>query len=119
MSDFDWLETADIYIKQEKERELVSDYQSSPVERAVRDGVLVAWDGCHKLYVAMDEKTAQWFRDEYPHVEDGSEEAMLGALHYWWAKSCELRFIQSVWNIGTYDEDYDDIIEQFSHENPF
>ena len=93
--------------------------QLSKVEEAARDGVLVAWDGCHKMYIATDEQSAQWFRDEYPHVEDSTGNDRLGALHYWWDESCPLRFIQSVSNIGTENEDYDTIIEQFSEEDPF
>ena len=93
--------------------------QLSKVEEAVRDGVLVAFDGCHKMYVAMDEQSAQWFRDEYPESVCSTDKDMVKSLQYWWDKSCPLRFIQSVSNIGTNDEDYDDIIEQFSEEDPF
>jgi hypothetical protein len=36
-----------------------------PVADAVENAILVAFDGCHKIYVAMDEEQADWFRRNY------------------------------------------------------
>jgi len=35
------------------------------VEVAMEYAHLVAFDGCHKIYLAMDEEQAEWFRKNY------------------------------------------------------
>jgi hypothetical protein len=58
---------------------------------------LIAWDGCHKMYVAMDATEAAWFRAEYPHVvEDDDVDVLVATLAQWWDASCALRFISAV-----------------------
>ena len=73
------------------------------VEEALEGAHLIAFDGCHKIYVAMDETEAEWFRNNYtPEVcetsrtFEGTEWAMLTKLREWWGESCPLRFIQAV-----------------------
>ena len=86
-----------------------------PIEEAVSNGVLVAWDGCHKIYVAMDPVSADSFRDwEYPHIVQKDSDTMLETLNKWWDRSCELRFINSVSNGGDDNDDFDVLIEQFA-----
>lgn len=74
----------------------------SDVEYAVDDAHLIAFDGCHKIYLAMDEYEAQWFRENYNGKEcddrtfEGTAQAMLEKLKEWYEGSCPLRFIQSV-----------------------
>ena len=86
-----------------------------PIEEAVSNGVLLAWDGCHKIYVVMDEHSAQWFSHEYRNTAQGDFDTMMNTLHDWWDESCELRFIQSVSNFDYYD----DLIPQFAESSPF
>ena len=81
----------------------------APVADAVEDALLIAFDGCHKIYVAMDEEQAYWFRTNYnssncsTHLNfTGTPTEMLNTLHAWWDESCALKFIQSV------TTDYDD-----------
>jgi hypothetical protein len=91
-----------------------------PIEEAVSNGVLVAWDGCHKMYVAMDPESGDDFRDlEYPHIVQSDFDTMMNTLHDWWDKSCELRFIQSMSNGGNDCDDFDDLIPQFAESSPF
>lgn len=85
----------------------------------MNNGLLVAFDGCHKMYVAMDQPTAQWFQAWYPETVCSADGDMLEALQDWWDQSCELRFIQSLWNVNTPEEGYEYIIEQSSEEDPF
>jgi hypothetical protein len=61
--------------------------------------LLAAWDGCHKIYLAMDEEQRVWFRENYDYTTEDLIE-----LHVvsWWQDSCPLRFVQAVW---TNDED--------------
>jgi len=73
------------------------------VEEALENAHLIAFDGCHKIYIAMDEMEADWFRNNYnPEVcetsstYEGAVWAMLQKLHEWWNESCPLRFIQAV-----------------------
>ena len=73
-----------------------------PVVDAMPEAHLVAWDGCHKMYVAMDEEQAEWFRQNYNgvHCDDrtftGTPEEMLATLKGWWDESCPLKFIYAV-----------------------
>lgn len=79
----------------------MEDYWSD-VEYAVEDAHLIAFDGCHKIYLAMDEEQAQWFRDNYNGTDcddrnfTGTPQQMLEKLKQWWDDSCGLRFIQAV-----------------------
>jgi hypothetical protein len=70
------------------------------VEEYVQDAVLIAFDECHKIYLAMDEQEAQFFRENYQPavVEGASPEAMLETLREWWDESCSLRFVSAVWS---------------------
>lgn len=67
--------------------------------REYLDGaILIAWDECHKMYLAMDEGQAEFFRENYPLTLEGEGVAeMLRALGEWWDASCDLRFVQAVW----------------------
>jgi len=77
------------------------------VKEAVKTAKLVAYDGCHKIYVAMDEESAKelegggytthrrdYFLTKYPPVLIPT--AMLNFVKHWYTTSCPLRFVQSV-----------------------
>ena len=73
------------------------------VEEALENAHLIAFDGCHKIYIAMDEIEAEWFRKNYSpkacetsRTYEGTVWGMLQKLHEWWNESCPLRFIQAV-----------------------
>jgi hypothetical protein len=73
------------------------------IEDALQYAHLIAWDGCHKIYLAMDEGQEQWFKKNYKEEEDttscnfvGSTQEMLKMIQRWWEFSCPLRFVQSV-----------------------
>jgi len=64
---------------------------------AVRDAHLIAWDTCHKIYLALDEYEADWFRENGGYeLVSGTPSEMLATLHRWYDQSCPLRFIKSV-----------------------
>ncbi len=69
----------------------------SAAEEYLEDAILVAFDGCHKIYLAMDEEQAQFFRAEYPHVVERDYESMNEAIINWYEDSCSLRFINAVY----------------------
>ena len=68
----------------------------APVENHINQAHLVAFDGCHKIYLALDEWEAKWFREEYPHVVEGSPDDMLSTVVGWWEESCFLKFVSGV-----------------------
>ena len=85
---------------------------------AVHDARLIAWDGCHKIYLAMDAIEADWFGREYPHVLIGTPEAMLATLGEWWDNSCALRFISAVsHNEADPNAGFVHLIDQFADED--
>ena len=63
---------------------------------AMCDALLVAWDGCHKIYVALDDEQARWFEENYEYSVRGTSDEMLAALDCWYINSCGLRFISAV-----------------------
>ena len=72
------------------------------VQEYVKDAVLIAFDECHKIYLAMDEVEAYFFRTNYqPAVVESihsTPEAMLATLEEWFDDSCGLKFISAVWH---------------------
>ena len=63
--------------------------------------VLIAFDGCHKIYLAMDETEAKFFRDPDNYefsFENNTENDLMDILTDWYTNSCDLKFIQAVWS---------------------
>ena len=71
------------------------------VEKATEKATLIAFDGCHKIYVAMDQVEAQWFnnREDYSKYQ-GTPEEMFTQLKRWYDESCYLKMIDSVKNVN-------------------
>ena len=71
------------------------------VRQATHEAKLIAWDGCHKIYLLMDETEANYMRSHggYECVVDTPTE-MFVKLMAWWDNSCALRFISSVETVG-------------------
>jgi len=73
-----------------------------PVADALENALLIAWDGCHKMYLAMDDEQANWFRENYNGTSctdrtfTGTPKEMLNTLLTWWDESCGLKFINAV-----------------------
>jgi hypothetical protein len=90
------------------------------VRNSIPDALLIAWDGCHKIYLAMDEIKADWFKDNYQYVFTDTPELMLAKLGEWWPESCELRFISAVsHNEQNPNDGYVTLIAQFEDEEFF
>lgn len=66
------------------------------VEDHLDDTILIAWDECHKIYLALDDIEADWFRVSDYTVVEGTPDEMLATLHRWFDESCFLRFISGV-----------------------
>lgn len=76
--------------------------------------VLIAFDGCHKIYLAMDEAEAKFFRSGYDFIKDNnSENDLMDILDDWYEGSCPLKFIQAVWgNEAEPNDGFVDLISQ-------
>lgn len=94
------------------------------VEQALEKADSIAFDGCHKIYVLMDEaSTAEQFSFGYRadsgemllRSEGATTEQMLAKLKEWFDGSCFLRFIQAVKAPGR-NPDYTNLIAQGEEE---
>jgi len=67
------------------------------VEEAVKDARLIAWDTCHKIYLAMDEEQFEWFHEHGGYeLITGTPNELLATLRQWFTDSCPLKFISAV-----------------------
>lgn len=66
------------------------------VKDATEKAHLVAFDGCHKIYLAMDEIEAKWFEESDYTIKKGSPSEMYRTALAWYDESCGLRFINAV-----------------------
>jgi hypothetical protein len=94
----------------------MTDEQFTQVLEAAEFAQAVAWDGCHKIYLALDDDEARFFADNYEHYVDArSREDMARQVAEWKNESCALGFGSSV----RHDEEdpnagFTDIIPQFA-----
>jgi len=87
------------------------------VEEYIHDAHLIAWDECHKIYLAMDDTEAEWFRNSTYTVVEDTPEVMLATVIRWFEESCFLRFVSAVSHNETDpNEGFTSIIEQFEAE---
>lgn len=84
-----------------------------PVADHIGDAHLIAWDGCHKIYLALDEIEAKWFEENYAVVLRSEPQDMLDTLNDWWHESCFLRFVNGVrHNAENPNDGFVSIVEQ-------
>lgn len=82
------------------------------VAKALEGACLVAWDGCHKIYVAMDETQGARLMNDYECLRSGPFE-MLYKVQFWFGNSCGMRFVSSVsTNLENPNADYIPLIRQ-------
>jgi len=81
-----------------------------------KNAILAAWDGCHKIYLAMDEEKADFFRKNYDVVVEASSIYNIAdSVESWFAHSCGLKFVNAVWhNDVDPNAGYVDVIAQFA-----
>jgi hypothetical protein len=65
------------------------------VAKATDNASLVAWDTCHKIYIAMDDKEASWYVENKFTTFSGSPDEMLDHVCQWYEQSCGLEFIDA------------------------
>ena len=70
------------------------------IEETLATADSIAWDGCHKIYILMDNEQTNLMREygyEYLYTkEDVTEQDMLNMVSNWYEDSCQLRFVQAV-----------------------
>jgi hypothetical protein len=72
------------------------------VAEALKTASGIAWDGCHKIYVLMDDEQVKKMVDygyAYDYVlsaDNFTDEELLDQVQRWFIDSCGLRFVESV-----------------------
>ena len=71
--------------------------QFEEVKEATATAKLVAFDGCHKIYIAMTDVDAKWFedRDDY-EINKSTPSEMYETVIGWYVGSCSLRFVSAI-----------------------
>ena len=83
------------------------------VEAILEKAVSITWEGCHKIYICLDQESHnQLIEYEYEMVPVKDKAEALAQLYDWWEVSCGLRFIQGVEGEDTFH----DVIPQFDYE---
>lgn len=91
---------------------------SEKVEPYTYDALLAAFDGCHKIYLAMDEEEAKWFQENYEITFVGTPEELLATVMGWYEGSCFLRFVSAVsHNPDNPNDGFVSVIDQFEDED--
>lgn len=93
------------------------------VEVAVGEAKSIAFDGCHKIYVLMDDGQTNTMQ-AYGYGVDGSyleivadKKVALTLLQEWWSESCGLRFINAVKTVdGNPNEGFTSLISQTEND---
>ena len=79
------------------------------VEVAVEMARGIAFDGCHKIYVLMDEGQMAEMKgygyDPLFSSDDLSPAEMLETIHTWWNASCGLRFVSGIRTVDSNPND--------------
>jgi len=98
-----------------KTKRKTKDQRWSDVEDAIYDAHLIAFDGCHKIYLAMDEKQAQEFKSLNYEILTAAElapEEMMEQVIKWYKASCFLKFISSVSTTADGENEFNSLIPQ-------
>lgn len=85
------------------------------LEEAINQADSIAFDGCHKIYIQLDEKQTQKMRDyEYENIitaDESNPYDMFEKVKTWYDDSCGLRFIYAVAN-GEEEDEFFSIVSQ-------
>jgi len=88
------------------------------VEEALEDAVAITWDGCHKIYVLMDDGQVEVMRDYGydPIVNVTESDVGLKQVKRWFDASCGLAFVSGIKSPGR-NEDFTTLIAQFEFDD--
>jgi hypothetical protein len=78
----------------------------------------VAFDGCHKIYLNMDEEQTRKMRGYgYGNMVGGTAWSKQDAVFRWYEDSCELRFIDAVFTNEDETDKFVIVVPQFFGED--
>lgn len=88
------------------------------IENTLADAVSIAWDGCHKIYILMDEaQHTQMMTYDYDpllRLDALGVDVAFSTLREWYDTSCGLRFISAVRTVEENPNDgFTSLISQF------
>ena len=73
------------------------------VAKALEGAFSITWEGCHKIYICMDEESHnQQVEYGYDMVLVKDQQEALSKLYEWWDTSCGLRFINAIEGSDTF-----------------
>jgi hypothetical protein len=89
------------------------------VREAVSRSKGVCWDGCHEIFILLDEEqvnqSLEWGYEVFLVFETNAD-MRANMLLDWYYLSCPLRFISTVSTVdGDPNEGYEDIVPQFEY----
>lgn len=90
--------------------------KEAQIKEALASAKAITWDGCHKIYIAMDDNQVELFKQyEYdPIIEITDVDDAFYILCDWYDDSCSLRFIQSVSTVtGNPNDGFISLVPQF------
>ena len=94
----------------------MSKYEMYGLEDIVNEADSIAWDGCHKVYILMDEKQTQQMIDyEYDYLikaKDSNPYDMSDTVGNWYNHSCYLRFIDVVYTDENGEDEFYPLVAQ-------
>jgi hypothetical protein len=92
------------------------------IEEGVNGCVAIAFDGCHKIYILLDDEQADKFKGydygkyEGSHLitsDEMSADGMAETVMNWYGQSCSLKFVSAVGSVdGDPNKGYVDVIPQ-------
>ena len=83
------------------------------IDAALEDAISITFDGCHKIYIALDTESHDGFvRYDYDMIPVEDKTDAMDLLLQWWNVSCDLRFISAVAN----DDTFHRLIPQFEYD---
>lgn len=94
---------------------LVEAHAWQRVRQALLTAKAITWDGCHKIYVLMDDEEVESTREMgySPIVPVTDPDQALATLKEWFEESCGLRFISGVKTVdGDPNDGFTDLIAQ-------
>ena len=89
------------------------------VKLALDEAFSITWEGCHKIYIMMDEHCHDnQVEIGYDCLPVKDKDAALQQLWEWFDRSCPLRFINGLRKVsigrGIGNDDFVDVIPQFA-----
>lgn len=89
----------------------------SPVQARLQTAKAIAWDGCHKIYVVMDDaELEKMIGYGYEPITKDTQDAeqMFATVLHWFEESCDLVFIDAVSsNVLNPNDGFETLVGQF------